>query len=100
MTTALPRVEREQHWKSSGSGSGRHLRKSLTYDEELYSTDHDMSHIQWIKKLTALYEHLAAQMKKLLMKEMQPEALTKGPAVLIPKDSQKAPIPSYYQLNT
>lgn len=55
MTTALPRVEREQHWKSIWKDATHKqdpvtitvadIRKSLTYDEELYSTDHDMSHI-------------------------------------------------------
>ena len=51
----------------------------------------------WVKKLTALSEHLAARMNHLLRDGAHQERLTKGRRVLIMKDPQKGTNPSNYK---
>ena len=54
-------------------------------------------HTYWLKKLSALHEHPAAQMNQLLMDGMHPEWLTQGWTVVIMNDPQKGMIPSNCQ---
>lgn len=55
----------------------------------------DMIHAYWLKKLSSLHEHLAAQISHVIMDETHPGWLVDGSwTVLILKDPHKGAVPS------
>lgn len=89
-----PRLEMEGYWKGIWEKDRTHNNNFYWLVDHWTSQRPELIHAYWLKKLTALQEHLAAQMNLLAYKWT---AIRPCQTVLISKNTQKRPLPSNYR---
>ncbi|KAI3368084.1 hypothetical protein L3Q82_026902, partial [Scortum barcoo] len=117
MKAESPRLETEQYWEKEASQNinthwlvdlradhsnlpeqepvtitAADIQEKVSSMKSWTAPGPDMTHTYWLRKLTVLHEHLAAQMNQLLMDGTHHGWLIEGWTVLIPKDPQKGAI--------